>query len=54
MNILFISFDADPPYMGGVATVFNVLAQYFEQKGNNVYLGYIKDSQHPSVFFKKK
>lgn len=54
MNILFISFDADPPHMGGTSTVVNILAKEFKQKGHNVYLGYYNDSPHPSTYFKKK
>ena len=54
MNILIISFDADPPYMGGTATVANVLAKGFTSKGHFCALGYIYNSEHPSVFFKNK
>jgi len=54
MNILFISFDADPPYMGGTATVVNVLAKAFQAKGHFVALGYFEDSSHPSEFFQCK
>lgn len=54
MNILFISFDADPPYMGGVATVINIIAKEFLQRGHNVYLGYYTPGVHPSLFFKNK
>ena len=35
MNILIISFDADPPYMGGVATMTNLLAKGFIAKGHS-------------------
>lgn len=54
MNILFISFDADPPNMGGTATVVNIIAKYLQNKGHNVFLGYIVKSNTPSTFFKKK
>lgn len=54
MNILFISFDADPPYMGGTATVVNVLAKAFQAKGHFVALCYFEDSAHPSDFFRYK
>lgn len=54
MNILFISYDADPPNMGGIATVVNVIAKYFISKGHNVFLGYIFQSETPSTFFKHK
>lgn len=54
MNILFISFDADPPYMGGTATVINVLAKAFQQRGHFVALGYFENSEHPSLFFRNK
>lgn len=54
MNILFISFDADPPYMGGTATVVNVLAKAFQAKGHFVALGHFEDSKHPSDFFQCK
>lgn len=54
MNILFISFDADPPYMGGTATVVYILAKEFQRRGHNVYLGYFRKSDHPSTFFTKK
>lgn len=54
MNILFISFDADPPYMGGTSTVVNVLAKAFMAEGHFCALGYMDDSDHPSVFFKNK
>lgn len=54
MNILFISFDADPPNMGGTATVVNVIAKYLVSKKHNVFLGYINQSVTPSIFFKEK
>ncbi len=54
MKILFISFDADPPYMGGTSTVVNVLAKYFKRIGHEIALGYFEDSEHPSVFFENK
>lgn len=54
MNILFISFDADPPNMGGTATVVNILAKYFVSKGHEVFLGYINESATPSTFFQHK
>ena len=54
MNILFISFDADPPHMGGTSTVVNILAKEFKQKGHNVYLGYYNDSPHHLLTSKKK
>jgi glycosyltransferase involved in cell wall biosynthesis len=54
MNILIISFDADPPYMGGTATVANVLAKGFMAKGHFCALGYMDHSEHPSVFFENK
>ncbi|MBB3839604.1 glycosyltransferase involved in cell wall biosynthesis [Runella defluvii] len=54
LNILFISFDADPPHMGGTATVVNVLAKAFQAKGHFVALGYFEDSNHPSEFFQYK
>lgn len=54
MNILFISFDADPPYMGGTSTVVHVLAKELKKRGHNISLGYFNKSDHPSVFFEKK
>lgn len=54
MNILIISFDADPPYMGGTATVAHVLAKGFMGKGHFCALGYMDESDHPSVFFEHK
>lgn len=54
MNILFISFDADPPHMGGTATVVNVIAREFQNRGHEVFLGFYTKSEHPSVFFSKK
>jgi glycosyltransferase involved in cell wall biosynthesis len=54
MNILIISFDADPPYMGGAATVANILAKGFMSKGHFCALGYLEHSEHPSIFFKNK
>ena len=54
MNILFISFDADPPNMGGAATVINIIAKYFLNKGHRIFLGYIIKSNTPSIFFKEK
>lgn len=54
MKILFISFDADPPYMGGTATVVNVIAKELQNRGHIVFLGYSDKSEHPSVFFNKK
>lgn len=54
MNILIISFDADPPYMGGVSTVINTLAQGLIAKGHSLTLGYYTPTEHPSVFFSKK
>jgi len=54
LNILFISYDADPPYMGGTSTVVNVLAKAFVSEGHFCALGYMDDSNHPSVFLKTK
>lgn len=54
MNILFISFDADPPYMGGVSTVVNAIAKGLLQRGHNIYLGYYTPGVHPSLFFRNK
>lgn len=54
MNILIISFDADPPYMGGTATVANILAKNFISKGHFCALGYMENSEFPSVFFQEK
>lgn len=54
MNILFISLDADPPNMGGAATVINIIAKYFLDKGHRIFLGYIVKSKTPSSFFKEK
>jgi len=54
MNILFISFDADPPNMGGTATIVNIIAKYLVSKGHNVFLGYLTPSDTPSTFFKNK
>ena len=54
MNILFISFDADPPNMGGTATIVNIIAKYLTNKGHQVFLGYLSPSNTPSTFFKEK
>ncbi|MEJ7560445.1 MAG: glycosyltransferase [Pedobacter sp.] len=54
MNILFISFDADPPYMGGTATVANILAKSFQSFGHFCALAYPESSEHPSTFFADK
>lgn len=54
MNILIISFDSDPPYMGGVATITNILAKNFILHNHFCALGYMDDSEHPSFFFKHK
>lgn len=54
MNILIISFDADPPNRGGVATVTNVLAKSFIAQGHFCALGFIENSEYPSVFFQHK
>lgn len=54
MNILFISFDADPPNMGGTATIINIIAKYFVNKGHKVFLGYLTPSDTPSTYFKNK
>lgn len=54
MNILIISFDADPPYMGGTATVAHVLAKAFHAKGYFCALGYMETSDHPSTYFHNK
>lgn len=54
MNILIISFDADPPYMGGTATIANILAKNFIDRGHFCALGYFENSEHPSTFFKYK
>lgn len=54
MNILIISFDADPPYMGGVSTMTNLLAKHFIAKGHFCALGYFDDEKKPSSFFKYK
>lgn len=54
MEILIISFDADPPHMGGVSTVTNILYQEFIRKGYNCTLGYIYKSDMPSKIFSEK
>jgi glycosyltransferase involved in cell wall biosynthesis len=54
MRILFISFDADPPYMGGTATVANILAKSFQAHGHFCALAYPEISEHPSIFFSDK
>lgn len=54
MNILIISFDADPPHYGGVATMTNLLAQEFIKRGHTCCLGYTEKSEYPSSFFKDK
>lgn len=54
MNILFISFDAEPPNGGGTATVVKVLAEYFESNGHTVSLAFPYISQNPSLLFSNK
>jgi len=54
MNILFISFDSDPPNCGGVATVASILANYFISKGHTCSLGFPFNSEYPSDIFKNK
>lgn len=54
MNILIISFDADPPYMGGVATMTNLLAKGFIAKGHSCTLGYMRDQSILQTFLNKK
>jgi glycosyltransferase involved in cell wall biosynthesis len=54
MNILFISFDADPPNMGGTATIVHLLAKAFQAKRHFVALAYYEDSTYPSIFFEFK
>lgn len=54
MNILIISFDADPPHYGGVATMTNLLAKELIEKGHTCCLGYPDKTEYPSLFFKDK
>lgn len=54
MNILFISFDADPPNKGGVSTVTNILAKALICKGHYCSLAYFEESEHPSELFENK
>ena len=54
MNILFISFDADPPNKGGVSTVTNILAKAFIERGHFCSLAYFDESEYPSQFFTDK
>jgi len=54
MEILIISFDADPPYMGGVATMTSILAKGFSALGHTCSLGYLGQSKWPSAYFQDK
>ncbi len=54
MNILFISFDADPPNKGGVSTVSNILAKALIDRGHCCALAYFEESEYPSLLFKNK
>ena len=54
MNILIVSFDADPPLMGGVSTVTHILAKELIKNGYKCTLGYTTESESPSVFFTEK
>lgn len=54
MEILIISFDADPPFYGGVSLVTHILGEEFTKLGHNCTLGYLKETEHPSVYFKNK
>jgi glycosyltransferase involved in cell wall biosynthesis len=54
LNILFISFDADPPNKGGVSTVTNILAKALICKGHYCSLAYFEESEHPSELFENK
>lgn len=54
MEILIISFDADPPFKGGVCTITNILAKELVKKGHQCTLGYINETDTPSTFFTDK
>lgn len=54
MNILFISFDADPPNKGGVSTVTNILAKALIERGHFCALAYFEESEYPSLLFENK
>lgn len=54
MDILIVSFDADPPFKGGVSTVTHTIAKELIKKGNKCTLGYITNSEKPSTFFQNK
>lgn len=54
MEILIISFDSDPPYMGGVCTVTHILAEELTKRRITCWLGYIYDSDKPSQYFQNK
>jgi len=54
LNILFISFDADPPNKGGVSTVTNILAKALIERGHFCALAYFEESEYPSLLFENK
>lgn len=54
MEILIISFDADPPLKGGVCTMTNIIAKELIKKGHHCTLGYTHETEVPSTFFSEK
>lgn len=54
MNILFASIDGDPTYVGGTATIVQLMAKWLQDNGHYCALGYFQKGDHPATFFQDK
>lgn len=54
MNILFVSVDGDPAYVGGTATIVQLMASWFQHHGHYCALGYFQEGMHPATFFEDR
>lgn len=51
MNILFVSIDGDSTYVGGTATIVQLMAGWLQEHGHFCALGYFEEGRHPATFF---
>lgn len=54
MNILFVSIDGDPTYVGGTATIVQLMAKWLRDNGHFCALGYFQKGEYPTTFFEEK
>ena len=54
MNILFVSIDCHPTYVGGTATIVQLMAKWLRDNGHFCALGYFQKGEYPTTFFEEK